>query len=71
MPPVPQSSTAPPTLPPLPIPAPINPQEIADFTRTLRGMGYQGPVTADNINDLLRQANAIRSSMAVRRGGAE
>jgi hypothetical protein len=71
MPPVPQSSTAPPTLPPLPTPAPINPQELADFTRTLRGMGYQGPITADNINELLRQANAIRSSMAVRRGVTE
>ena len=71
MPPVPQSSTAPPTLPPLPTPSPINPQELADFTRTLRGMGYQGPVTADNINELLRRANEIRSSMAARRGVTE
>jgi len=71
MPPVPQSNTAPPTLPPLPAPSPINPQELADFTRTLRGMGYQGPVTADNINELLRRANEIRSSMAVRRGVTE
>jgi hypothetical protein len=71
MPPVTQSRTAPPTLPPLPTPAPINPQELADFTRTLRGMGYQGPVTADNINELLRRANEIRSSMAVRRGVGE
>jgi hypothetical protein len=73
MPPVPLSSTAPPTLPlpPLPAPAPINPQELADFTRTLRGMGYQGPVTVDNINELLRRANEIRSSMAMRRGAME
>jgi hypothetical protein len=68
MPPVPQSNTAPPTLPPLPAPSPINPQELADFTRTLRGMGYQGPVTADNINELLRRANEIRSSMSARGG---
>jgi hypothetical protein len=34
-------------------------------------MGYQGPVTVDNINELLRRANAIRSSMTVRRGVTE
>jgi hypothetical protein len=71
MPSVLQSSIAPPTLPPLPTPAPINPQELADFTRTLRGMGYQGPVTADNINGLLRRANEIRSSMVAPRERTE
>jgi hypothetical protein len=40
----------------------FNPQELADFTRTLRGLGYNGPVTADNINQLLQRANEIRSS---------
>jgi hypothetical protein len=71
MPPVLQSSTAPPTLPPLPTLPPINPEELADFTRTLRGMGYQGPITADNINELLRRANEIRSSMSPRSRGAK
>lgn len=59
----PQSSSAPPVLPPI-APAPINPQEVADFTRILREQGYQGPITADNINDLMRQGNAIRSNAA-------
>jgi hypothetical protein len=42
-------------------PAPINPQELADFTQTLRGMGYEGPITNDNLPLLMRRANEIRS----------
>jgi hypothetical protein len=65
MPPVPQANTAPPTLPPL-SPGPINPRHSLGHG----SMGYRGPVTADNINELLRRANEIRSSLAVRRGRA-
>lgn len=58
------SASAPPVLPPVAPPAPINPQEVADFTQILRSHGYQGPITPENINDLMRQGNAIRSNSA-------
>ena len=59
----------PPTFPQISeTPAPLNPQELADFTQELRRQGYKGPITADNIYQLMRQANEIRSATAGRQG---
>lgn len=59
----------PPTFPQIPeAPSPLNPQELADFTQELRQAGYKGPITADNIHQLMRQANEIRSATAGRQG---
>jgi hypothetical protein len=59
----PEGTQVPPTFPKISEqPQPLNPQELSDFTQTLRGLGYKGPITADNIHELMRQANEIRSA---------